>query len=260
MAKNYAQISQKVARKRANSSNVKQSRKYERFGEHVRYFTNDEWRLFTDAIDSQDHKLMMLLIYETGCRVGEFVQIQLKHLDFLNRSVFFPAANTKTKHQRTSYIPRGLMNDIVIYLRAQSRMPKRTYQVFNSEDFLFRSHDKKGHSYTPNRIRQIFQKYVHKAGLEREYGTDIRGRKLHKFTIHTLRHTHCMHYIHIYKLPVPIVQRQVGHTTLDATMTYCRPSDEFVGQSYRKARAISKTDKTVSGYDTEPEQQLYDIK
>ena len=152
------------------------------------------------------------------------------------------------------------MNDIVIYLRTQSRMPKRTYQVFNSEDFLFRSHNKKGHKYTPNRIRQIFQKYVHKAGLVREYGTDSRGRKLHKFTIHSLRHTHCMHYIHIYKLPVPIVQRQVGHTTLDATMTYCRPSDEFVGESYRKARAISKADKAVSGYDTEPEQQLYDIK
>jgi len=35
---------------------------------------------------------------------------------------------------------------------------------------------------------------------------------------------------------------------------------DFVGQSYRKARAISKADKAVSGYDTEPEQQLYDIK
>ena len=65
---------------------------------------------------------------------------------------------------------------------------------------------------------------------------------------------------HIYKLPVPIVQRQVGHTTLDATMTYCRPSDEFVGESYRKARGLSKAGKAVSGYDTEPEQQLYDIK
>lgn len=57
---------------------------------------------------------MMLLIYETGCRVSEFVQIPLKHLDFLNSYVFFPAANTKTKHQCTSHIPRGLMNYIAM--------------------------------------------------------------------------------------------------------------------------------------------------
>lgn len=248
MARNYAQIRAKPAKYKPNSSNVKKARKYQRFGEHVRYFTVDEWRLFTDAIDNQEHKLMMHLIYETGCRVGEFVQICLKHLDFLNSSVFFPAENTKTRHQRTSYIPRGLMNDIVIYLRSQNRMAKRTYQITEGEDYLFRPHDKKKSMYTPNRIRQIFQNYVQEAGLNREYGKDSKSRKLHKFTIHTLRHSHCMHYIHIYKLPVPIVQRQVGHTTLDATMTYCRPTDEFVGESYQEVRANPVTKPPVSQY------------
>ena len=219
MTQNHAQIRVKTPQKQSVSSNVKKRRKYERFGEHVRYFTIDEWRLFTDAIDNQEHKLMMRLIYETGCRVGEFVQIRLKHLDFLNSSVFFPAANTKTKHQRTSYIPKGLMNDIVIYVRFQKRMAKRTSKIFNSDNFLFRLHNKKGIQYTANRIRQIFQHYVRKAELDREYGTDSRGRKLHKFTIHTLRHSHCMHYIHIYKLAVPIVQKQVGHTTPTTTLS-----------------------------------------
>ena len=100
-------------------------------------------------------------------------------------------------------------------------------------------------TYTPNRIRQIFQSYVKKAGLDWEYGTDSKSRRLHKFTIHSLRHTHCMHYIHIYKLPIPIVQRQVGHTTLDATMTYCRPTDEFVGKFYNKARAKQITERSI---------------
>ncbi|OVE80054.1 hypothetical protein BVY01_01000 [bacterium I07] len=192
---------------------------------------------------------MMLLIYETGCRVGEFTQIRLKHLDFLNNSVFFPASNTKTRQQRTSHIAQGLMNDIVIYLRSQNRMAKRSYKIQNREDFLFRPHHAKGISYTPNRIRQIFQFYVEKAGLSREYGVDNQGRKLQKFTIHSLRHTHCMHYIHIYKLPIPIVQRQVGHTTLDATMTYCRPSDEFVGASYEEARNLQIPEKNTYNSD-----------
>ena len=64
----------KPSEKHANLSNVKKFPKYERFGENVRYFAIEEWRLFTDAIANQEHKLMMFLIYETRCRVGEFVQ------------------------------------------------------------------------------------------------------------------------------------------------------------------------------------------
>jgi integrase len=246
MTSNHAKIRGKQAKKRSNSSNVKKSKKYERFGDHIRYFTMDEWKLFISNIDNHEHKLVMLLIYETGCRVGEFVQIKLKHFDFLNSSILFPAENTKTKHQRTSFIPKGLLNDIIIFLRSQNRMAKRSQNISKSEDYLFRPQNKKNKNYTPNRIRQIFQQYVIKAGLHREYGEDQMGRKLHKFTIHTLRHSHCMHYIHIYKLPVPIVQKQVGHTTLDATMTYCRPTDEFVGQSYQEARINSGINPTMT--------------
>ena len=45
-----------------------------------------------------------------------------------------------------------------------------------------------------------------------------------------------MHYVHIFKLPLPIVQRQVGHKTLKATSVYLRPSDEQVGDAYAEAR------------------------
>jgi integrase len=102
MVQKKAMMGVKRGRKRAKPSNVKKRRKYERFGEQIRYFTREEWQLFIDSIDCQDHKLMMFLLYETGCRVGEFLQIKLKQLDFLNGSIFFPAKNTKTKHQRTS--------------------------------------------------------------------------------------------------------------------------------------------------------------
>ena len=37
------------------------------------------------------------------------------------------------------------------------------------------------------------------AGLEREYARDRKGRALHELTIHSLRHSHIMHYVHVYK-------------------------------------------------------------
>jgi len=220
---------------RQKKSNVKSPQKYERFGETIRYLTLEEWQKLFDCIEDYKHKLMLRMVYELGCRVGEFVRIQLKHLNFGRSTVFFPAENTKTRRKRTSYLPRGLMNEVLSMLKSQGRVGKRDNRIKKADDYLFKPSGKKSGHYSENRLRQIFQRYVRKAGLDREYGTDSKGRKLHQLTIHSLRHSHLMHYIHIYKLPLPIVQKQVGHRTLQATSAYLRPSDETVASAYESA-------------------------
>ena len=235
MAKNEGFLGGAQAGTGRKSANVKQSHNYERFGETIRYLTLDEWQKLTDCIDDYRHKLMFRLIYHLGCRVGEFVRIQLKHLDFGRSSILFPAENTKTGHRRTSHVPQGVMNEIKSSLKRDGRMLKRSDAVMNPEEFLFRRSRKSARAYSENRIRQIFQKYVKKAGLDREYGTDSKGRKLHLITVHSLRHSHIMHYIHVYKLPLSIVQKQVGHRTLKATSVYLNPSEEAVAIAYDQA-------------------------
>jgi integrase len=113
------------ARTEGPASNVKSLKKrprYERFGETIRYLTIEELQQFFDAAEKYRHKLMMQMIYELGCRVGEFVRIQLKHLSFGRGTVYFPAANTKTKARRVSHLPAGLMNEVKSQLRRQGRM------------------------------------------------------------------------------------------------------------------------------------------
>lgn len=51
------------------------AKRYERFGEIIRYLTQDELQQFFDSVDQYRHKLMFQVIYELGCRVGEFVRI-----------------------------------------------------------------------------------------------------------------------------------------------------------------------------------------
>jgi len=230
---------------RRKSANVKSRRKYERFGETIRYLTLEEWQRLLDCIEDYRHKLILRIIYELGCRVGEFVRIQLKHLNFGRRTVFFPAENTKTRSRRTSYLPRGLMNEIVSMLKSERRAGKRDNRIKKPDDYLFKPSGRKSGHYTENRLRQIFQRYVRQAGLDREYGTDSRGRKLHQLTIHSLRHSHIMHYIHIHKLPLPIVQKQVGHRTLQATSSYLKPSDEAVARAYEDVKTEREIAKSV---------------
>ena len=87
--------------------------------------TIEELQQFFDVIEDYRHKLMMRMIYELGCRVGEFVRIQLKHLSFGRNTVYFPAEYTKTKQRRVSHLPAGLMNEIKSFLRQEGRIARR---------------------------------------------------------------------------------------------------------------------------------------
>jgi integrase len=144
----------------------RRSKKYERFGEIIRYLILDEIQQLFDSIDNYQHKLIFEVIFELGCRVGEFVKIQVKHLHFNRSTVFFPAENTKTKHARISYLPQGLTNEIKSMLKQQGMMNKREDKVKTPEAYLFHPGKRRNRPYTENRIRQIFQLYVNKAGLQ----------------------------------------------------------------------------------------------
>lgn len=223
--------------KLATSSNVKLSEKYERFGEIIRYLRIDELRQFFDSIDNYYHKLMFQLIYELGCRVGEFVRIQVKHLNFSRSTVHFPAENTKTKHPRTSYLPKGLMNELKSMLRQKGMITKRASRIRKPEVYLFHPGRRWNQAYTENRIRQIFQSYVDKADLQRTYSNDRLGRNLKMFTVHSLHHSHIMHYTVNRKVPLPIVQKQVGHRSLKTTSVYLAPSAETMAEAYDGSRS-----------------------
>lgn len=212
---------------------------YEPFGETIRYLTIEELQQFFDAIEVYRHKLMMRIIYELGCRVGEFVRLQLRHIAFDRSTIYFPTENTKTKQRRVSHLPVGLMNELKSLLRQEGRMARRTTTVRRPAEYLFHPASRPSDRYSENRMRQLFMRYIRAAGINREYGRDRRGRVLHELTIHSLRHSHIMHYVHVYKLPLPIVQRQVGHKTLKATSVYLRPSDEAVGNAYADVRRYS---------------------
>ena len=225
----------KNKQKRSKSSNVKFSKNRPKFGDTIRYLTVSELQQFFNSIDNYQHKLMFQVIYELGCRVGEFVRIQVKHLNFSRSTVFFPAENTKTKHPRTSCLPKGLMNEIKSLLKQKTILSKRTQSIIKPQAYVFHPGKRWNHQYTENRIRQIFHYYIKQSGLQRIYAQDSSGRKLKMFTVHSLRHSHIMHYTVDLKVALPIVQKQVGHRSLKTTSVYLRPSTEKMAEAYEKA-------------------------
>ena len=216
----------------------RRAKHYERFGEVIRYLTLDELQHFFNNIDSYTHKLMFEVIYELGCRVGEFVKMKVRHVHFSRSTVFFPAENTKTKSARTSSLPQGLTNEIKSMLKQRGIIGKRDDRIVKADAYVFHPGRRWNTPYTENRIRQIFQYYVTKAGLQQVYGKDTCGRNLKMFTVHSLRHSHLIHYVIDRGLPLPIVQKQVGHRSLKTTSVYLSASTEKMAQAYNEARKI----------------------
>jgi integrase len=131
---------------------------------------------------------------------------------------------------------RSVEGGLKSFLKSDGRMTTRDERVKRPDDFLFHPPGRPREHYSENRLRQVFGVYLRRAGLDRCYGQDRRGRRLHELTIHSLRHSHIMHYIHVHKLPLPVVQKQVGHKTLKATSVYLNPSEETVAQAYEQVR------------------------
>ncbi len=129
------------------------------------------------------------------------------------------------------------MNELMSWLKQKGRISQRKSRVKNPKQFLFSSRRDARNRYSENRIRQLFRRYVLLADLDRVYGRDSQGRSLHELSIHSLRHSHIMHYIHIHKLPIAVVQKQVGHTSLKTTSVYLNPSEEAVSDAYREVEA-----------------------
>ena len=214
--------------------NLLLKQKASKFGENLHYLTDENIQRLWDVIDNYEHRLMLRLIYELGCRVGEFVQIRLCHINFRENSIFFPAENTKTKERRTSYVPLGLMNELKDYLKRNGMMTKREEEIKDPDAFLLPStQNPTGHE-TARGWQHIFKGYVEKAGLQEIYGHDSKGRPLYKYTIHSLRHSHVRHYVQ--KVPLAAVQKQVGHKSLQTTEIYLRLADEDVRKAYESVR------------------------
>jgi len=84
--------------------------------------------------------------------------------------------------------------------------------------------------------------------LQQVYGKDSLGKNLKMFTVHSLRHSHIFYYAVDRAVPLPIVQKQVGHRSLKTTSVYLSASTEKMVRAYSRARLEDKTDERKQHY------------
>jgi site-specific recombinase XerD len=174
--------------------------------------SEDMCQILSVITDVRDRALILLLLH-TGMRIGELLQLKMTDIILSERKILL-FIGEKNLHGRTVY-----------YSREAERVLNRWLAIRNQDsDYLFYGNRGRELSYVG--AWMIMKKAVSKAGLE------------HKgYSLHSLRHTFATNMLNA-GLRLEVLQKLLGHLTIDVTLRYARISDVTREEAYFKAMAV----------------------
>ncbi len=152
-------------------------------------------------------KLIFEILYSTGVRVSELVNIKVKDIDFENKSIRIFG---KGKKERIVLFGDQALKLINIYLDQRG---------FSSEYLILNN---RGNKITTRGVDLIIHKNSLKSGLK------------NKITPHTMRHTFATHMLND-GANLLTVQELLGHENLKTTQVYTHVSNERLRNVYLNA-------------------------
>lgn len=188
----------------------------------VTVIPEDQFKVFFSSIKNLRDKLIILLMYEGGLRIGEVLSLWIddlflwdKRIRILPKHDLLNGARVKSRVERFVDISSQLAEHLDNYL------------LFNRPDCFDTSHlfvVEKG----PNTGKPLAYNTVYKMF---KYYSQISGISLNP---HVLRHSHATALIRA-GWDASFVQRRLGHAQVQTTInTYVHLSDEDLKQSYQK--------------------------
>ena len=173
---------------------------------------------YNNKIDQRD-SLIIELLYATGIRVSELVNIKIKDIDFDNKMIKILGKGGKERMVIYNNHTKKALN---IYLNDG-------YHEFNKLSSGYLILNKNGNKLSERYIRNIVDKLVRKAGL------DI------KISPHTVRHTFATDMLEGGS-DLMTVKELLGHESLNTTSIYTHVTNEQIKKVYENAhpRAVKK--------------------
>lgn len=200
----------------------------------VVYVTEDEKEALVEHVPSPTlrNELILRLLWQTGVRKSELVEIGLDDLDREERSIRI--WSNKTKEWRTVYYQSSL--DLLLDQWVDGGY-RASYTPAASSTYLFVSERSEQIS-TKTVNRKIVKEAAEKAGIQEVMYTDKSGNSRYRVTAHALRHGHGVHALKS-GIDVRTVQKHLGHSKLEMTMKYLQLLDEDIKEGYRRFGATA---------------------
>lgn len=153
-------------------------------------------------------KLILTVLYSTGIRVSELVQLKTTDIDFSERTMLIKGKGSK---DRLVLFDLETKNEILRYLK--ERPLKSEYLITNRQ----------GNAISTRYIQMMIKDYAKKAGIEKNV------------TPHVLRHSYATHLLK-HGVDIRVIQQLLGHSSLITTQIYVNISMDTIKLMYDNAK------------------------
>ncbi len=167
------------------------------------------------GIGLRDH-LIIELLYATGLRVGELVNIKLKNIDFSSQSIKVVGKGDKERYVFYNNTTNKILHK---YLKDRNNIQSK-----NNEYLLLND---KGNKISEAKVRQIIKNILIKTGIKS------------KITPHTFRHTFATDLLNE-GADLVNVKELLGHSSLNTTSIYTHITNDRIKEVYNKAHPKAK--------------------
>lgn len=145
-----------------------------------------------NQIKNLKHRCIVALLYSSGLRVGEVINLKIEHIDSSNMQLIIKSG----KGAKDRNIP--LDKRLLTLLRNYYKAHKPTEYLFNGQLEL---------KYSTTSIRAFIKKAAHQAGIKKNV------------TPHTLRHSYATHLLEV-GTDLRYIQALLGHNDIKTTQIY----------------------------------------
>jgi integrase/recombinase XerD len=180
----------------------------------------DDFRKLVDIVESERDRIVIKLLFGTGCRVEELVGTKLEDVDTVRGEIHIHASRTKSQQYRDVIIPQSMIPDLDGWIRS---LPEGSIWLFPGRD-----HSK---HISQRWIRMVVDKAARQSGIQRSYATSKAGKTLNIVSPHTMRHLHAVHALDS-GIPLNDLQQQLGHQSVRTTSIYLTADINHRKKSY----------------------------
>lgn len=161
---------------------------------------------------------IVLLLLDTGMRIGECLKIKVGDMDFEERAICLPAENTKGKQQRFVFFSQKTAQALKRWLRFKDR--------YSEGEYLFPAPS--GSPLEVQSFESAFRRYLERAGINKAYSPHALRNNFAKRCL--------MNGMDIYTL-----SRILGHSSVTVTeQAYLDLTDRDLRQRYQHFSPVEK--------------------
>lgn len=149
--------------------------------------------------------LMVKTLFFTGCRVNEFVNIKIEHINFGENEIYVE----KGKRNKQRFVPTFpfLKQEILTHVGSRK------------QGYLFET--RLNNKFSTRRVQQIIKQISKEAGIERKVYPHLLRKSIATFLLNR-------------GMPIDQVQLFLGHSKLETTQIYAKTSIQNLKENYQR--------------------------